>query len=130
MNLKKQSDSVSCLQWLAEFSDVRGLLPLEDHYFTSNSMHNLNEGFKLCIELRQIIQIAAKELVQRWLSISEPFRLHNDNIYALLCRIKILFRIVSQVCQTDSGMMSTVTTHTTVHAYIAFVVCGSIRINF
>lgn len=108
MNLKKQNDSVSCLRWLAEFADVRGLLPLEEHYFTSNSMYNLNEGFKLCIELRQIIQIAAKELLQRWLSVSEPLHLHNDNIYTLLCCIKILFRIVFQVCQTESGMISTV----------------------
>lgn len=107
MHLKKQSDSVSCLRWLAEFTDVRGLLPLEDHYFTSNSMYNLNEGFKLCIELRQIIQIAAKELLQRWLSISEPLHLRNDNIYAMLCRIKILFRSVSQVCQTESGLIMT-----------------------
>jgi hypothetical protein len=76
---------------------------VEDILLSSNRFFLLKEGFKICNELRQVISIASSELLPVWLSISVHQLVHSDSIFALLCRIKITFRNVFQVCQTDSG---------------------------
>jgi hypothetical protein len=106
LNLQKQNDSVVCLRWLRDFTNIGGLSPIEEHLLISNKFVCLNEGFKLCNGLRQVIQIAAKELLSSWLLVSAHQLVHCDAIYGLLCRIKITFFNVSQVCQTESGRIA------------------------
>ncbi len=101
--LKKQNDSSSCLRWLREFTEAGAFLPIEEIFLSSNRFFLLKEGFKLCNELRQVIQIASNELLPVWRSVSVLQLVHSDPIFSLLCRIKITFRNVFQVCQTDSG---------------------------
>jgi hypothetical protein len=104
--LRKQNDVASCLRWLREFTDAGGLFPVEENYLVSNSFFELKEGFKLCNELRHVIQIAASELLRTWMAVPARELVVSDLIFALLCRIKITFRNVSLVCQTDSGTCS------------------------
>jgi hypothetical protein len=104
--LRKQNDSASCLRWLREFTDAGGLFPVEEHYLISNQFFSLREGVKLCIELRQVFQIAANELLRAWVSVPAQQLVVSDPIFALFCRIKNTFRNVYLVCQTDSGRNS------------------------
>jgi hypothetical protein len=103
--LRKQNDAASCTRWLREFTDAGGLFPVEENYLISNQFFSLKEGFKLCNELRQVIQIAASELLRSWVSIPVQQLILSDPIFALFCRIKNTFRNVFLVCQTDSGLL-------------------------
>ncbi len=76
---------------------------MEENYLISNQFFSLKEGFKLCNELRQVIQIVASELLRSWVVVPAHQLVVSDPIFALLCRIKNTFRNVFLVCQTDSG---------------------------
>jgi hypothetical protein len=103
--LRKQHDPAACLQWLRDFTSVGGFSPIEEQYLLSSQCIFLKEGFKLCNELRHVVQIAAKELFPVWTSVPAQ-HLQSDPVFDLLCRIKGAFLNVFQVCQTESGAIA------------------------
>ncbi len=112
--LKVQNDAALCLQWLREFTEAGGFLPIEEQFLMSNSFGLLREGFKLCVALRSVIDIASKEVMSTWVTAQAQQFGINDLIFALLCRLKVTFCTIEQVCQTESGSVHN-TTHLEVY---------------
>jgi len=102
-SLKAQNNPAMCLQWLREFTDVGGFVPIQNHFLMSNNFGLLREGFKLCVALRSVVEIASRDFMSSWLSVQAQQLVINDPIFVLLCHIKVTFCNIEQVCQTESG---------------------------